>query len=500
MAELSRRRFLLASSALAATFGASRRSFADGPAVRITAGTRVIEVAGRAAQMYGLVDARAEAWSFRARERFNLRLDNALPEETLLHWHGLTPPAAQANAQGAAARPIAPGQSRDYDFMLTRPGTFWMQAQHGLQRQRLLGAPLIVRDPADAGLDEQEVTLLLQDLTFRDPQEIQRELMLGGVGGQNHDAPEEPKPDNVEMTQLPAGGAAMDLVPAPAAPAAPGCCSVTAASGVRLNDVSYDALLANDRTLADPEVIRVEPGGRIRLRLINAAAATNFFIDLGNIEARVIAADGHPVVPFPGRQFPLAIGQRLDLRLTVPAGTGVYPIFARREGDTARTGLVLATRGAGLKRIAERADADAPALDLALEQRLVPTVSLASRPATRTHVVRLTGEHSFYRWRLGLPSGDAKGRLPVRVGERVELTFSNATNMAHPMHLHGHVFQVVAVGGRRFGGALRDTVLVPPATAVTVAFDADNPGDWPLACQNLYHHAAGMATTLTYIG
>jgi hypothetical protein len=37
-----------------------------------------------------------------------------------------------------------------------------------------------------------------------------------------------------------------------------------------LNDIDYDAFLANDRTLADPEVIRTEPGGRVRLRLINA--------------------------------------------------------------------------------------------------------------------------------------------------------------------------------------------------------------------------------------
>jgi FtsP/CotA-like multicopper oxidase with cupredoxin domain len=48
--------------------------------------------------------------------------------------------------------------------------------------------------------------------------------------------------------------------------------------------------------------------------------------------------------------------------------------------------------------------------------------------------------------------------------------------MAHPMHLHGHSFQVVAIDGNRFAGALRDMVLVPPKTTVTVAFDADNPG------------------------
>ena len=52
-----------------------------------------------------------------------------------------------------------------------------------------------------------------------------------------------------------------------------------------LNDVDYDAFLANDRTLADPEVVRVEPGGRVRLRIINGASMTNFHIGLGGLEA-----------------------------------------------------------------------------------------------------------------------------------------------------------------------------------------------------------------------
>jgi FtsP/CotA-like multicopper oxidase with cupredoxin domain len=66
------------------------------------------------------------------------------------------------------------------------------------------------------------------------------------------------------------------------------------------------------------------------------------------------------------------------------------------------------------------------------------------------------------------------------------------------MHLHGHHFQVVAINGRRFAGALRDTVLVPSGGSVTVAFDAANPGKWALHCHHLYHMAAGMMTTVEY--
>lgn len=104
-----------------------------------------------------------------------------------------------------------------------------------------------------------------------------------------------------------------------------------------------------------------------------------------------------------------------------------------------------------------------------------------------------------YAWSMDRRGFAERVPLEVRVGERVELTFVNRTMMSHPMHLHGHHFQVVALGQSRIAGAIRDTVLVPPMESVTIAFDADNPGDWPLHCHNLYHMAAGMMTSLRYV-
>lgn len=105
----------------------------------------------------------------------------------------------------------------------------------------------------------------------------------------------------------------------------------------------------------------------------------------------------------------------------------------------------------------------------------------------------LTGDMAAYRWGL-----EIRPHLAVKRGERVEVTMRNTSMMAHPMHLHGHHFQVVAIEGRRFAGAVRDTVLVPPQRSVTIAVDADNPGQWAFHCHHLYHMARGMMTTFTY--
>ena len=61
-----------------------------------------------------------------------------------------------------------------------------------------------------------------------------------------------------------------------------------------LNDVHYDAFLANDRTLADPQIVRVERGGHILLRVINGASSSfSFWIDLGELVGRAVATNGH---------------------------------------------------------------------------------------------------------------------------------------------------------------------------------------------------------------
>jgi FtsP/CotA-like multicopper oxidase with cupredoxin domain len=101
-----------------------------------------------------------------------------------------------------------------------------------------------------------------------------------------------------------------------------------------------------------------------------------------------------------------------------------------------------------------------------------------------------------YNW--AMPGSEA---IRVKRGQRVEIEMRNASMMAHPMHLHGHHFQVVGLdGGPRFSGAVRDTVLVPPSRTVTIAIDADNPGRWAFHCHHLYHMASGMMATFAYDG
>ena len=447
---------------------------------QLTVSKRTLEVKGRAASVYSLTGENGKpGLEFLVEERFRVNLRNDTDTATLIHWHGLTPPNDQDGVPVLSQPLLQPGQSYDYDFPNRHAGTHWMHSHVGLQEQQLLAAPLIVRETTKPLFDTQEHVVLLHDFTFRDPQEILRELTGGGGAHAGHSQPKagtDPEMDHSKM-----GGMAMDGM----------------AMGGMVNDVVFDAYLANDRTLDDPEVVAVEKAGVLRLRIINAAAASNMWIDLGGLQGELIAVDGNAIHPVAGSVFPIAIAQRADIRIRIPREGGGFPVLFRPEGVAERTGIILATPGATVGRIAGEGEMP-PVVDLSQELIYRAVAKLRDEPIHRTELVMLTGGGADYVWGLNGKSGMHDTIFSVREGERLGVIMHNMTGMAHPMHLHGHYFKVVAINGTAIDGAIRDVVLVPPGQSVTVMFDADNPGNWAFHCHHAYHMNAGMMGKISY--
>jgi FtsP/CotA-like multicopper oxidase with cupredoxin domain len=474
MMPLNRRSFLALSVSAAGLATAFPSVSQAAPSYDVSLVSRVLDVKGQAAKVFGMsVNGKAGGLVTRFGPDFSARVTNTLSEETLIHWHGLTPPVAQDGVPGLSGPTLKPGESRDYSFRNTRTGTHWMHSHFGLQEQLLLAAPLIVEEAGQPLVDEQEHVVMLHDFTFRNPQEILAELQGGGGRHAGHGAMAESDPHaGHKMAE------AMSMK-------------------THLNDIVYDAMLANDRTLDDPEVVRAEKGGRFRLRVINGAAASNMWIDLGALEGELIAVDGNSIRPVKGKRFPLAVAQRADVRLSLPTGSGAYPILFTVEGSDMRSGIILKAGDAAVSQLSERGPV-ADSLDLALEPQLISIAELPDNPVSRTDVVMLTGGEKNYLWGFNGKPMMHETLLTVREGERYEVIMHNMTSMAHPMHLHGHYFRVVSIDGQRFKGAIRDTVLVPPGAAVGIQFDADNPGTWAFHCHHLYHMNSGMMAALNY--
>src|ERR1700733_5286601 len=276
------RRTLVASalSAVAAGQGGAEAAGGGAPVKILQLQRRDIEVNGKSASVYGIRQPNGAAGLVTSvGNRFRMRVENQIDAPSLIHWHGMTPPWQQDGVPGISGPPIPPGKSADYDFPLTFGGTFWMHSHEGLQEQLLMSAPLIIRDGRDEP-GHQEVVLMLHDFSFTPPEQIYAALR---------------KPDNM------AGMGANH-------PSMPGM-AIQSKSGADaapdLNDVTYDAFLANDRTLTDPEVVKVDPGGRVLLRVINGSAMSNFHLDLGRLSGELIAVDGFRVQPMTASRFPI---------------------------------------------------------------------------------------------------------------------------------------------------------------------------------------------------
>jgi len=488
MTHMSRRGFIAASAASAASLLLPARARAASSSFALTATTRVIEVNGRAATVMGLVNAQGGlGLTLAPGQRFRTDLTNALDIETIVHWHGQIPPNAQDGVPNTNPM-LKPGETRAYDFA-ARPGTFWMHSHIPEQEIGLLAAPLIVHSAEEITADRQEVVMFLHDFAFRSPAEVLAQV-TGGMAMDHSKMDHAARPmQAAPMTGHQSGGMSGMMM---------GGAHDMSGMAMDLNDFDFDAYLANDRTLDDPDVIAVEPGGRVRLRVINGASMTAFWIDLGAVPGRLVAVDGEPVVPLAGTRFSAAPAQRLDIEIDLPADGAALPILALREGARERTGIILAPKGAAVPRIVGLSDADHPPVsdDMRQELALRAPVPLPERPVQNRQMVMLAGTMQPYVWTIDGQTWETRVPVAAKSGERVELMFHNMSMMAHPMHLHGHVFQVVEVNGTRFAGALRDTVHVPAMGSVTIAFDAGEAAPWMLHCHQMGHLASGMMTEL----
>src|SRR3984957_5072263 len=343
---LSRRAVLAGAAALGAPPILARAESSTGgaaPPTILRLERRDIEVNGKTASVYGISQPDGTfGLTTEVGKPFRVRVENGIGEPSLIHWHGLTPPWRQHGVPGISGPPIPAGGSADYDFALRFGGTFWMHSHQGLQEQGLMTAPLIIHDERDRAND-QEVVVMLADFSFTPAEQIFENLKASGsmgamakpAGGATSSMS---KMSDMKMQGMVKGAGAMASTSSMKMAAGP--------SGPDLNDVKYDAFLANFRTLADPEIVKVEPGGQVLLRIINGSSMSAFHVGLGDLDGERFAVDGFAVEPIQGRSFPVAVAQRLDIRVSLPSGAGAYPVLAKVEGERNRTGVIMAAADA----------------------------------------------------------------------------------------------------------------------------------------------------------
>lgn len=391
-------------------------------------------------------------------------LRNELPQEATIHWHGIALRNDMDGVPNVTQAPIPGGKEFAYEFTVPDAGTYFFHSHVGTQLDRGLYAPLIVEDPNEPGRYDDEVVLVLDDwldgvtaVPEAQLAKLRREGMT--MGGMGHGG---------------MGGGPL---------------------GADTGDVDYPHYLINGRVPAAPFVTEAKPGQRLRLRLINAGADTAFRVAVGGHRMTVTHADGFPVEPVEADSVLLGMGERYDVVVTV--GDGVFPVVASAEGKHGQA-MALIRTGSGAAPSAGVRPRELAGWPLMADSlRASEHVQLSTAKPDRTHSLRLGMDHSaVYRWTINGRTFDEREPMPASRHERVRMRFLNATMMFHPMHLHGHTFQLASGKGP---GARKDTVMVRPMEIVEVDFQTDNPGQWLVHCHNTYHGESGMMTVLSYM-
>jgi FtsP/CotA-like multicopper oxidase with cupredoxin domain len=446
-----------------------------GAAVALVATPAVVDLGGRAARTWTYGGALpGPELRLAAGKVLRVELENRLPEPTTVHWHGIALRNDMDGVPGLTQPAVPPGGRFTYRFTVPDPGTYFFHPHVGVQVDRGLYGTLVVEDPAEPGRYDREAVVVLDDWidgVGRSPDRILASLRRGGMGG---------------MDGMDDGGMA-------------GMAGMVAARdplGGDPGDIQYPLYLANGRPPRAPARIAARPGERLRLRLVNAGADTAFRVALGGHRLTVTHADGFPVRHLAGDALLLGMGERYDVLVSVDDGS--FPLVAVAEGKGGQAlAVVRSGRGAAPAPDAHPDELGGRLLTVA-DLRATAAADLGRRPPDRVHELVLEGDMASYRWTINGRTAHGTAPLEVRHGERVRLEFVNRSTMFHPMHLHGHTFQL-----RRatwLPGPRKDTVIVRPRQRVTVEFEARNPGRWMLHCHNAYHQASGMMTTLAYRG
>lgn len=402
---------------------------------------------------------------------------NRLPQDLSMHWHGIALRNDMDGVPGVTQEAIAPGESFTYEFVVPDSGTYWYHPHTGVQLDRGLYGPLVVADRGDGAT--RDATLLLDDWTDgmgETPDEVLARLSTGS-GSSGHDMGDMGGMDHGSM---PMGDGADH--------------GSMAMGGEDTGDVMYPAYLVNGRVESSPATTTFRPGEQVRLRLVNVGSDTAFKVAVPGTRLQVVATDGFPVVPVTVDTLTIAMGERYDVLVTLPRSGGL-PVVAVADGKGDRA-VALLRVGAGQVQVPAGDPTELRGKALRLRDlRADASVALPAGKPDRTYRVTLRGAMADYDWAVRAPRSDGT-TMPVREGERVRLVLDNPTMMAHPMHLHGHTFQVVTGAA---AGPRKDTVLVPSMGSVTVDLVADNPGQWMLHCHNIYHAEVGMMTQLSYV-
>jgi FtsP/CotA-like multicopper oxidase with cupredoxin domain len=402
-----------------------------------------------------------------------IHLKNELPEPVAIHWHGYPVPNSQDGVPGVTMNAIKPGETFTYEFTATVPGTYWYHSHQESAKQvdKGLYGTFIV-EPKDEEKVDREYTLVL-DEWMSNPDEGHMHTNTvdhSHMGHENHS-------DSHHMHM----------------------------SSMEHDMSMYDIFTLNGKSGSAVEPLKVKKGEKVRLRLVNAGYMSHK-LHLHGHEFKITATDGQPIKEpqlIKDHLLNIAPGERYDIEFTADnPGEWLFECHGEMEGTD------------GMK-VKIQYEGETNQTDKANEKEDLPIVDITNYGKHELGPFTLDQKYDV-EYTMDLGTAMNKGSIVytvngktfpdtapviVKTGDLVKVRIvNNSPKDEHPMHLHGHFFQVLSKNGKPISGSplIKDSLNVEPGEEYVVAFKADNPGNWMFHCHELHHASAGMVTEVIY--
>ncbi|MHA6765824.1 copper resistance system multicopper oxidase [Sphingobium ummariense] len=485
-----------------------------------------------------------------------LAVTNRLKEDTSIHWHGMIVPFQMDGVPGISFPGIRPGETFTYEFPIRQSGTYWYHSHSGMQEAMGHYGPIVI-DPAgpDPVRFDREHVIVLSDWSPVHPHilmkrlkqmggyhNFQKQTLAGLLAGKDQSLKERMEWGKMRMDP-------------------------TDISDVTGSTYSF---LVNGHGTPENWTGLFAPGERVRLRIVNASAMTNFNVRLPGLPMTVVQCDGQHVQPVETDEFQIGIAETYDVivqpteakpygliaeaidrsglvRATLAPQAGLVapvptlrqrPLLTMKDMGMDMSGMDMGQNGvidlsqpandsmsghsmkmldpsvapnvpmgpgvATLSAMPADRTADRPTGLEDVDHRVLTYADLKAlepnsdtRPPTRSLDIHLTANMERYMWSFdGVKLSEGAEPIAFRHMERVRVTLINDTMMPHPIHIHGHFFQLVT-GADAATNPRKHTVNVLPGGKISFDLTADAIGDWAFHCHMLMHMHAGMMRVVT---
>lgn len=394
-----------------------------------------------------------------------VKLKNLLSNPVTIHWHGYPLNSAMDGVPGLNQDAIRPGESFTYEFSADVPGTYWYHShQEGAEQvdKGLYGALIV--EPKDKVKPDKDFTLMLDEWTGNSG-----EMDMNSSNNSAKTAEEASAKEEEDMSTM------------------------------------YNIYTVNGKSGKLIEPLNVNKGDTVRLRLINSGYRSHG-IHIPGTDIKIVSTDGQDINGAQEIKYNIiniSPGERYDIEFKANSSDNFYIDFHDNNKFNDQIKIPVNIIAGSGKYIDEK--------NLSLQQ-----FDLANYGIPLTNAYTLNQKYDKeYNIDLGVSlksgslqytiNGETFSELPalkLKKDDTVKITYTNKSNVDHPMHLHGHFFQVIAKNGEPVKGAqvMKDTLMIKANESYTIAFKADNPGNWVQHCHELHHAAAGMMQKVEYEG